>query len=142
MYEVLIGSVISAFVIPASLKVVEVLLEKRKEKQAEKAKRKHALTSSNIELGDDLRDELRDENITLKKSVVDLQQQLAEANRLVQELEQWKRKFYRLKKENTRLEFDLSLMTKEIELLREKYAEYIAIRERAAGQFGDEDGPL
>lgn len=126
---IVIVPTITAILAPVILALLGKWLNKRKE---------------SADLGAALREELRDDNKTLRERNKELEGAYAERNQLQQESDSWQKKFFEMKKEKQYLEFELTLLQREIEHIRSQHEEYTAIRERAERQFGqdapDEDG--
>lgn len=96
----------------------------------------------NDKLAHELREELRTENQSLKEDNAALRTRVVEAAESLIEVDNWKKRFYALKKEKQNLEFELSLLRQELEYIRRQYEEYRAIRERAEQHFGDGHEPV
>lgn len=138
LLTLLAAPILTALIAPVILEMIKKRIDKKKQERELQDKG----VDRNLILADQLRDELREENVDLKKFVDELQQRIVDHAGAQGEIDKWQAKFYNLRKENRRLAFDLALMKKELEFLREKYEEYIAVRERAEQQFGrDSDDP-
>lgn len=132
LLTLLAAPILTALIAPVILEMIKKRIDRKKQERELQDKG----VDRNLILADQLRDELREENVDLKKFVDELQQKIIEHAGSQGEIDKWQAKFYNLRKENRRLAFDLALMKKELEFLREKYEEYIAVRERAEQQFG------
>ena len=121
---IVIVPTITAILAPVILALLGKWLNKRKE---------------SADLGAALREELRGDNKTLRERNKELEGAYTERNRLQQESDTWQRKFFEIKKEKQYLEFELTLLQREIEHIRRQHEEYTAIRERAERQFDNNE---
>lgn len=139
LLTLLAAPTLTALIAPVVLELIRKRIDRRKQERESQEKG----ADRNIALADELRDELRAENIDLKKEVDQLQDKITARLSASGEAEKWQAKFYSLRKDYRRLSFDVSLMRQELEFLRKKYDEYLAVRERAEEQFrraGEDDG--
>lgn len=139
LLTLLAAPTLTALIAPVVLELIRKRIDRHKQERESQEKG----ADRNIALADELRDELRAENIDLKKEVDQLQDKITARLSASGEAEKWQAKFYSLRKDYRRLSFDVSLMRQELEFLRKKYDEYLAVRERAEEQFrraGEDDG--
>lgn len=118
----IIVPLISALISPLILLVIGRWLNRRKE---------------SADIGAALREELRDDNRDLRDRNKELEDEARKHAETIQAAEEWKRRFFKVKKEKQYLEFELILVQREIEHIRRQHEEYTAIRERAERQFED-----
>ena len=119
--------VLTSLFAPVVLEYIGYRINKKKEA----ASQAHSNEHHNDEIASQLRQELRDENLVLKERNEALEQKVQDGSAVVLESERWRARYYAMKKEKQHLEFELTLIRKELEYLREYYDEFVQVRNKA-----------
>lgn len=132
--SLLAGPLLTALLAPLILQVVAKFLNRRREKMEARHKDSEtAITNRQLdaEIGSNMRKELREELQRRDDKIRDLEKRALSNYDLSQERDKWEKAYYSVKKEKERISFELILLRKELETIREQYDQYIEIRERA-----------
>lgn len=131
---------ITSLLAPLALEIVRKKINQRKDDaEAKRSEFASVLDADkhNDQVAAELRQELRSENVALKERNSDLERQVRESAIKAEDAARWEAKFYALKKEKQTLEFELTLVRKELEQFRRQYEQYTEIRDRARRKVGE-----
>lgn len=110
------------------------LHERREDRQDALENEKH-----DDQMASALREELREENRSLKEENLRLKKSAVDHYDIIQESKKWEESYYLMRKEKDRLSFELALLQKELELVREQHEDYLKIRKWAERHLGGQD---